>query len=174
MRITVSVIPEGGQLVPFDLNVPWAKRAATSALEGDPTAASGQLEFNRTGRVVKVTGHVAAKLPRLCERCGEDAFLAVDCDVDLTYEPAAPVKEEGEDDDDDDEMVDDKPAVGWYEDDSLDVETVLCEAIALGAPNRIECADTESCDARTANLLRSKGSSGDPSPSAFAALKKLR
>lgn len=172
MRITVSAIPEGGQLVPFDRGVPWATSAAAAALDGDPTTVSGVLEFNRERSLVKVSGHVAASRPHACERCGEDTVLAVDADVDLVYEPVARKTDEGEEIDDG--MVDDKPAIGWYEDDTLDAESVLCEAIALASPERIACPDVTSCDIRTADLLRSKGSSGDPSPSAFAALKKLR
>lgn len=171
VRITVSNLPPNGARFAFDAAAPWALRATAIALDAEPRSLTGALVVVATGGRVDVTGHVAASAARVCERCGEDAVVVVDTDVVLAYEPAAAVDD---DVDTDVELADSKLDLGWYENDTLNLEDVVCEAVLLGVPVRVVCDDVVACDARTADLLRSKGSSGDPAHGAFARLKNLR
>ncbi len=184
MRIVVSQLPDAGRTILVQGD--WAIAAAKQALDAEPKQLSGTLTLERhldmddkeDGRVV-VTGHIAVSASRECERCAEDLELVVDADVDLMYAPTVKdeepegdeVKREQEDDDDDILPVHEDD--GWYQDDVLELGDVLCEAISLELGPRIVCVDVASCDRRTAELLASKGTSGNPGHPAFAKLKGL-
>lgn len=182
MRIVVSQIPDAGRTIPVQGD--WAVAAARQALDADPQQLTGTLTLARhldlddkeDGRVV-VTGHVAVAAKRECERCAEDLDLVVDADIDLMYAPLVkheePEEGEAKEVDEDDDILPVHEDDGWYEDDRLDLADVLCEAIALELGPRVVCADEAACDRRTAELLASKGTSGNPGHPAFAKLKGL-
>lgn len=168
MKITVSNIPDS---VGLDVTVApdkaWVRRAVERAIEAEGDA-SGTLLFMREVSKVVVTGTLGVTSKALpCERCGEMVPVAYDVDVDLTYLPVtqapnAHIELELQEDDLD---------VGYYEDDEISVEDLVCEAIALELPARIECEDVAACDERTAKLIAERGAAGSPGDHPFAALK---
>jgi uncharacterized metal-binding protein YceD (DUF177 family) len=167
VKVTVSNISDPGGLdVKVEPGKGWVRSAVERAVEA-PGNASGTLLFIREGSRVTVTGSldVTSSLP--CERCLEAVPLALDVDVDLIFVPAsqapsAHIEVELEENDLD---------VGYFENDELSVEDLVCEAIALEMPTRIVCDDELACDERTARLLAGRGAAGPTDEHPFAALK---
>jgi uncharacterized metal-binding protein YceD (DUF177 family) len=170
MRILIDHIPPDGQVVRIDSRSTWATDAARRALDAEPEGLEGELRVERKGHALEVTGPLAARAVRSCERCSEDVKLDLKVDAKLRYLPSR----KRDDADEDVELEEDELDVGFYEGSEIAMDDVLCEALALALPPRVACEDVPACDGRTAELLASKGSSGSPTHPGLAALKNLR
>lgn len=147
VRLVVEDIPAQGRSLRADLGTPWARRAASTALEAEPDELQVELEAERLGEMVFVSGTIRASAERECDRCRAAVQLEVDDEVELMFRPE-PAPTQGEV-----ELSTGELDVGWYEDGVLDAEAVLSEAIALGLPSRVVCSDPQGCDERTRALL---------------------
>lgn len=167
MQVTVSHIHDSNGLrVAVSPDSAWVRAAVERALEVPGTAA-GQLHLSRTAGKVEVKGELQVTAAHPCERCGEDVPLALVAAVDLAFLPSSHAPAAHHELELEAEDLD----VGYYDDDTLDVEDLVCEAIALEMPSRVVCEDREACDGRTARLLAERGAAGSPGDHPFAALK---
>ncbi len=168
MRIGIDTMKADGRRVRVTFGDAWAAAAAQGALEGALEALDGELTFELVKRRVEVHGTVSATSAQPCDRCGEPVHVSVTADVDLVYLPEKPAGQ-GEQ-----QLAEDELDVGWYTGDEVDVSDVLSEALALEAPVRILCQDTDACDARTQALLDASGggATGHPGFSALAGLRR--
>ena len=171
MRVPVNGIPTAGRVVEFGLHTPWALEAATVALDGVPDALSGTLTLTPASDrgLVEVRGVAASSRHAQCDRCGEPCEHGVHTEIALLYAPEA--REDDTFDGGELELSAGDMDLGWYAGGALDLASVLGEALALELPSRIGCADEEECDSRTAALLSSAGSAGEPGHPGLAALR---
>ena len=171
MRVPVKGIPASGRLVEFGMHTDWAVAAASEALDGPVDALSGSLTLTPASDrgLVEVRGPVEAHRQAACDRCGDPCERLVSIDVSLLYAP------EARDDDTFDggelELSAADLDLGWYGGRALELAAVVGEALALEVSPRIRCTDVEECDRRTADLLATAGSAGEPGHPALAALR---
>jgi len=155
----------------IDLDTGWAREAAAEALEASPEALTGSVEVSAPlddGRV-DVRCEMTMTGSRLCERCGEVTRVAIDVDSLLLFFPDG----QAPDGTGDIELNRKDLDVSWYTDGSIELSDVVREAVVLGMPPRVICADVDECDVRTKKLLE-KAHEGVPSGHpAFAALRNL-
>ena len=171
VRIRVDSLPRDGRTIAFSEKVEWASEAAKKALEGPIATLAGELRIERRGKLVHVSGTVRTATFRACERCSEEVPVALELAPSLDYRSAEDEAAEGAEPEV--ALGSDELDVGWFAGDEIDVADVLCEAIALGLPARVACAETAACDARTEKLLAERGKSGEAGGSTFSVLKNL-
>jgi len=166
VRISLDTLPAGHASWSFTAQDAWAKQAANFALDSELTSFEGTLDVRVSDDGVLVTGQVRAQAPGICERCGVELTRMIDVPVSLRYVAEPKIEDEEL------ELEVEDLDVG-YHDGSLDLASVLSEAIALAAPARTECEDASSCDERTQTLLNTHGRAGDEHASPFSSLKGL-
>lgn len=146
----------------------WVRRAASQAAGGPVSRVEGTLRVeDQDSRRADVTGTVKVSAKLDCDRCGEPTEVDVSADVELTYAPAASLSSDSLIADEEVELARADLDVGWYEGTSLNMESVLCEAISLAWPSRVVCSDTTSCEGRVEALLEP----GKAATSPFSALR---
>lgn len=168
MNLGVGDIPPSGRRIVFDSDV-WAIDAGRNAASGEVRSVTGDLLASDEGAgVVRFTGsaRLVAELP--CDRCSEATEVDVQADISLSYAPVVPRRTTSLDEEEI-ELSEDELDAGWYEGTTIDMGSVLCEALSLAWPARIVCSDTQSCEVRARALL--KVGSAEMSP--FAALRGL-
>ncbi|GEM_PF-1448199 len=136
MRLSLDDIPNDGKDVELDLAQDWVRAAGETALEGRLIEARGGLHIDvRDGGDVMVTGSVAARCARACDRCGRDVEFAVDGPLELIYVPAL------QDGDEAQELASSELDHGIYEDGVVDLAIVVQEHLALQLSARLTCDD---------------------------------
>lgn len=169
VRIAIDTIPEDGVDVAIQPDTDWAVSVAATVLEVDPTELVGSLRVLARGRLVQVRGQVRATGGRTCERCGTDTDLTLGGEVALDYVPV----EEAPRGHAEVRLAPGDLDVGWYAGGILDLADVVSEALALTLPPRVQCADTDACDARVQAMLSAANADSVAASSPFAALDKL-
>ena len=170
MKVTVEQIHDRGLTIAFETQTPWARSAASTALEGTVVEVSGELKVRRYQNDLAVTGEASVSVERTCDRCGGDVTLTVDGPLELTYVPnlRGEISPGGSR-----ELVASELDLGLYEEGSLDLGLVLQEHLALQLPWRVTCDlpnVTPSGEACNSNLLKPPERGPDPRWAALAAL----
>ena len=171
MKVRLKGIGQAGEQHDLGLSTEWAKEAAQDAMETVPEAIRGTLELSSLhddGRV-DVRCQLETRGERVCERCGEHTQFEVEVDTLLLFFPEGRVPNGTGDIELDREDLD----VGWYREGVIDLADVVREALILGMPPRVLCAEADSCDARTRSLLEKSLEGMPKGHPAFAALRNL-
>ena len=171
MQVRLKRVGAAGLKIEVDLDTAWATKAAAEGMESSPDTLTGSVDVSaplEDGRVdvrceMRMTG------PCQCERCGEVTNVAIDVDSLLLFFPEG----QAPDGTGDIELNRKDLDVGWYSEDSIDLTDVVREAVALGMPPRVICADVEKCDVRTTKLLKNAHQGVPSGHLAFAVLRNL-
>ena len=168
MRIAVEEIPEEGLEVDFGPGDPWAVDATRRALEGEVLALAGHLQVRRVGPGVLVTGRVAARVARACDRCLKDVRLAIAGPLSLWYAGLPEHASEQA------SLTADALDVGFLEGGELDLGIALTEHLALEGPTVVRCGDprVEAVEEGACELAAPPDES--PGEPRFAVLKDLK
>jgi uncharacterized metal-binding protein YceD (DUF177 family) len=171
MQVRLKRVGAAGMKIDLDLHATWAQEAAAEAMESSLDTLTGSVDVSAPlddGRV-DVRCELAMTGPSQCERCGEVTSVAIHVDSLLLFFPAG----QAPDGTGDIELNRKDLDVGWYTEGAIDLSDVVREAVALGMPPRVICADADECDVRTRKLLE-KAHEGVPSGHpAFAVLRNL-
>lgn len=135
MKIRIEDLPPEGIEVEVAEGEPWARTAATEALEGPADSVSGRLHVMRVGTGVHVSGRARARVARTCDRCLAPVRVEVGGVVALYYDVYRPDEEK------DVRLGVDDLDIGFYDGEVIDLGTVLSEFFALELPGRLRCGD---------------------------------
>ena len=183
MRIPLDKIHPPGLDISADHTDPWVEAAARSVrgTPGEPTqdphedegpvAATIASSVVRRADQLDVKGTVDVKLHCACDRCGASVELHIKGPVDQLYKPPGDNETESDHDLDASELN-----VGWHDGQSLDLEQVLTESLALLGPDRVFCNDqgvTRISEDGPCELPESAQQGGPSRANPFAALLDL-
>lgn len=182
MKIPLDQIHESGMEITAGPADRWVQEAAKSVrgTPGEPTQDPHEDEGAETATVnltlvrrmdrVEVSGDLEMRLRCACDRCGESVNLTISGDIDQLYTSPEPDGDYEADHD----LVSSEMNVGWHDGQSMDLELILTEALALLGPDRVRCEDegVERIGEDGPCELPDSALEGGPSrPNPFAALK---
>ena len=170
-----QLLPEGA-VVHVGLDKPWARAGAEIGLGAAATALDGWIGLHKeAGDALTVTGGLRVARAHRCDRCLRPLELALEGPIDLRYLPESEVAPELSDEHG---LAPAELDLGWYAGGVLELETVVCEQIALWMPDRVVCGDPgvrrEGADDGPCALPGPAGELPGPKPSPFAVLAGWR
>ena len=148
MKIPLDKIHEPGLEITACQADDWVNAAVKTVrgTPGEPTqdphedegAVSAEVCFSvrRRADQLLVRGRIDVRLRCACDRCGASVFLTIAGDVDQLYKPPGDNETESDHDLEESELD-----VGWHDGQSLDLEVVFGESLALIGPDRVFCDD---------------------------------
>jgi uncharacterized metal-binding protein YceD (DUF177 family) len=184
--LDLRFLPDEGLSFAEPLNPEWLDGQLADAGTVAPLKAKEPGEANvdveplgavHTRPPIRVHGTVEATLSTTCVRCLETVDDVLEADLDLTLFPAgAPKPARAHDGDDDEEGL--SPAEmdeGVYADNTIDLPSIIREALILEIAMNPACADETACTARTqAMLAEANRASEGAIPDRWAALRRLK
>lgn len=129
MIIALEDIPEEGMDLSLDRDVSFASIEVSGPLQGS-------LFLQKAGNVLLVKGAVKALLACTCNLCLEDFGLPVSLDMDTACVPVKDMETQ-----DKKELSPDALDESFYEDDRIDIITLIEEQILLTIPMKAVCRD---------------------------------
>jgi uncharacterized metal-binding protein YceD (DUF177 family) len=169
-RVLVEQLVGEGAVFAVDLGQPWAAAGAQIGLGCAPTALEGWLQVIQEGEGARVTGALAVRLPRSCDRCLAALELRLSGPVSLAYQPVtAEIEAPGETG-----LSADDLDIGWFEGPALELEQVISEQMALWLPDPVLCDEPGTARLRPEDgpcaLPAAAGGPPGPRPSPFLGL----
>lgn len=169
-RVLVEQLVGDGAVFPVELGLPWAAAGAQTGLGAAPTALEGWLQVIQEGAGARVTGALAVRLERSCDRCLASLELRLAGPVSLAYQPAeAEIEAPGETG-----LSADELDIGWFDGPALELEQVVSEQMALWLPDPVLCDDPGTtrlrADEGPCALPAAAGGPPGPRPSPFLGL----
>lgn len=140
MKINIGHIPEDGLKLQFDKNGDWFRSALPAseinalALQKVDVACS----VRKIMETIFVEGHLETTITANCCRCLETTNFTVESNFRYTLMPAQKLKQLKEEQ----ELNSEELEVIFYEDDMLDLGTLIFEQIMLHIPMKVLCKDT--------------------------------
>ncbi|MCW5971416.1 MAG: DUF177 domain-containing protein [Blastocatellales bacterium] len=131
---------------------------------------SGRVD--RTGMDIRLRGQLRARLLAPCDRCLTDVSFDVDAPFDLFYAPVPADVEAGSET----ELQERDLGFSFYEGDSIDLDEMVLEQLALALPTRVLCrSDCRGlCDQCGADLNSETCRCAKPMDPRWQALADLR
>ena len=133
MRVSLEQIPAHGVKFSADHNESWAMEAAAEILEARPQTLSFAVNLRRTRLGVEAKGSVACTYPTRCARCGRDIIQSLDETFEGQFaHEATTIADDGS-------VAWEELDVSFFENESIMLNAVLGENLALATPARIRC-----------------------------------
>lgn len=133
MRINIAQINEED-----GLNVQHLYPEGEPSLSGNESRLAGRseldLQASRAGQEVSLVGRVTARVEFECDRCLQPVAVRVEPSFDLLYLPPLGVGQEHE-------LGEDDLAIGFYQDETIDVDDLVREQIELALPMSRLCRE---------------------------------
>lgn len=176
-RVQVSQLLPDDAVVHIELDVPWAKEGAMLGLGAPPELLTGWLQVHKEAdEGVVVTGWLQASRSRRCDRCLRALQLVVQGPVQLRYLPESAEAEAGAPSEVG--LRPDELDLGWYGGGVLELDAVVCEQLALWAPDPVVCGaegvSRVDADGGACTVPGAVAEVPGPRPSPFAALAGWR
>jgi uncharacterized protein len=139
LKLSVSKIPEGGINLQFERDGEWFRGLLPEPGQCDFTLERIDVacSVRRIKETVFIEGKASTAIEAPCCRCLEPTRLPIGCSFKYTFAPPPPDPQEEW------ELKADDLDFAYYEEDSIDLDSVIFEQIMLQIPIKALCA--ESC-----------------------------
>ncbi len=95
-----------------------------SALDADFSDVHAEGEIRNTSGIISIRLHISGVYVSVCDRCGKDAVLPIETEIDTVFE------DEGSKDDS-----------VTFTDGRIDLDKTVCDALVLAVPMQILCSE---------------------------------
>ena len=138
MKVVLDGLPPEGRTVEAGLEDAWLASAARQAVEAKPHGLFARLHVAREdGERFRVTGRMSVAWKISCDRCVRMLSMELEGPVQLMYQRGAVPTDQDLD------LESGDMDIGWIQGGTMDLADVVSEQIALWAPERVLCENSE-------------------------------
>lgn len=137
LKINLTILPEEGLHLTFSEDGSWFRECFSGGEPPDFTLTGVDVDclVSRSGDTIYIRGRLAGRIRQACDRCLEQADVAIGGDFVYTLVPEkAETAEERE-------LTAEELETSYYRGDFIDLAPLICEEIVLQVPMKILCSE---------------------------------